>query len=49
MTIFDQEPNASRRTFCNGLLLTSAGLALAARDLKGQRRAQHGTFSLARQ
>lgn len=32
----NEEPNIPRRIFCNTLLLTSAGLALAARDLNGQ-------------
>ncbi len=44
MTISDQEPDIPRRTFCNRLLLTSAGLALAASDLKGQPEGQHGTL-----
>jgi nitrite reductase/ring-hydroxylating ferredoxin subunit len=43
MTSHDEESNIPRRTFCNRLLLTSAGLALAASDLKGQPEGQHGT------
>jgi Rieske Fe-S protein len=43
MTSHNEEPNIPRRTFCNCLLLTSAGLALAASDLKGQTKGQHGT------
>lgn len=37
-----EEPNIPRRTFCNRLLLTSAGLALAASDLQGQTKGQQG-------
>jgi Rieske Fe-S protein len=36
MRSHNEEPNIPRRVFCNTLLLTSAGLALAARDLNGQ-------------
>lgn len=36
MTSQGELPNLPRRTFCNRLLLTSAGLALAAKQLKGQ-------------
>jgi len=36
----DEKAEIPRRSFCNGLLLTSAGLALAAVDLKGQTRSQ---------
>jgi Rieske Fe-S protein len=43
MTSQTEESNIPRRTFCNGLLLTSAGLALAASDLKGQTKGQQGT------
>lgn len=43
MTRQNEEPNIARRSFCNRLLLTSAGLALAATDLKGQTKTQHGT------
>jgi Rieske Fe-S protein len=41
MTSTDKEPNIPRRSFCNRLLLTSAGLALAASDLHGQAKTQH--------
>jgi Rieske Fe-S protein len=41
MTSQNEESNIPRRTFCNRLLLTSAGLALAASDLKGQPKSQH--------
>jgi Rieske Fe-S protein len=43
MTSHDEESNIPRRTFCNRLLLTSAALALAASDLEGQTKGQHGT------
>jgi Rieske Fe-S protein len=43
MTCHNEEPNIPRRTFCNRLLLTSAGLALAASDLKGQPKGHDGT------
>lgn len=44
MTRQNEEPNIPRRSFCNRLLLTSAGLALAASDLKGgQTKIQHTT------
>jgi Rieske Fe-S protein len=43
MTNQTEESNIPRRKFCNGLLLTSAGLALAASDLKGQTKGQHVT------
>lgn len=42
MTSQNEEANIPRRRFCNRLLLTSAGLALAAVDLKGQTKGQHG-------
>lgn len=42
MTSQTEEANIARRTFCNRLLLTSAGLALAASDLKGQSKRRHG-------
>ena len=47
MTLPDEETSIPRRTFCNRLLLTSAGLALVAsdlkgQDLKGQSEGQHG-------
>jgi Rieske Fe-S protein len=38
----NKESNIARRSFCNRILLTSAGLALAATDLKGQKEGQHG-------
>lgn len=41
MTTQNEESNIPRRSFCNRLLLTSAGLALAASDLKGQTKTQH--------
>lgn len=40
MTSQNEDPNIPRRSFCNRLLLTSAGLALAASDLKGQTKDQ---------
>jgi Rieske Fe-S protein len=43
MTSHIEETNIPRRAFCNRLLLTSAGLALVAIDLKGQTKVQHGT------
>lgn len=43
MTYPDEETSIPRRTFCNRLLLTSAGMALAASDLRGQPEGQHGT------
>lgn len=43
MSRHHEEINIPRRTFCNRVLLTSAGLALAASDLKGQKKDQHGT------
>ena len=42
MTSHNEESNIPRRSFCNRLLLTSAGLALAASDLKGQTKTQPG-------
>ena len=39
-----EESNIARRTFCNRLLLTSAGIALAASDLKGQPKNQQGAL-----
>lgn len=42
MTSHNKESNIARRTFCNRVLLTSAGLALAATDLKAQTEKQHG-------
>jgi Rieske Fe-S protein len=44
MTCHEEEPNIPRRAFCNRLLLTSAALALAASDLKGQPKSQHSTL-----
>jgi Rieske Fe-S protein len=44
MTSHNEESNIPRRIFCNRLLLTSAGLALAAGDLKGQPKGQQGTL-----
>ena len=41
MTSQNEESNIPRRSFCNRLLLTSAGLALAASELKGQTKTQH--------
>ena len=41
MTSQSKESNIPRRTFCNRLVLTSAGLALVAGDLKGQQSGQH--------
>ena len=43
MTRPDEDKSIPRRTFCNRLLLTSAGVALAASDLKGQSEGQQGT------
>lgn len=43
MTSQKDESNIPRRSFCNRLLLTSAGLALAASDLKGQTKTAQGT------
>jgi len=43
MNCHNEESSIPRRSFCNRLLLTSAGLALAASDLKGQPKSQHGT------
>jgi Rieske Fe-S protein len=40
MTCQTEESSIPRRTFCNCLLLTSAGLALVASDLKGQTKGQ---------
>ena len=44
MTRLTDESNTPRRTFCNRLLLTSAGVALAASALKGQPENQPGTL-----
>jgi Rieske Fe-S protein len=44
MTRHTEESNIPRRTFCNHLLLTSAGIALAASDLKGEPQSQHDTL-----
>jgi Rieske Fe-S protein len=41
MNVHAEESNIARRTFCNRLLLTSAGIALAASELKGQAQRQH--------
>ena len=41
MTCPNEEPNIPRRTFCNRLLLTSAGIAFVASGLKGQPISQH--------
>lgn len=41
MSRHSEESNIPRRTFFNGLLLTSAGIALAASDLRGQPQSQH--------
>lgn len=43
MTCHNKELNIPRRTFCNRLLLTSAGLSLAASDLNGQPKPQPDT------
>jgi Rieske Fe-S protein len=42
MTSPNEESKIPRRSFCNRLLLTSAGLALAANELKGQTKIQGG-------
>ena len=42
MTSQNEESHSPRRSFCNRLLLTSAGLALVASDLKGQTKIQQG-------
>lgn len=42
MTSHNEESKIPRRSFCNSVLLTSAGLALAATELNGQTKTQHG-------
>jgi len=44
MSVPHDDLNIPRRTFCNRLLLTSAGLALAAGELKGQSERRPGTL-----